>query len=115
MTSTILILIKSNPLKSHRPVEAIRIALGLASGEHPVWIVLMDQAPLLLRDDAEDLVDGDLLPKYLPTLKAWGQTFYIEEKAWGVAQLNHTEYKVAPIPASRIAELMQQADRFMIF
>jgi hypothetical protein len=115
MANVILILIKSNPLKSHRSVEAIRIGLGLASGEHTVQIVLLDQAPLLLGEDAEDLVDGELLSNYLPTFKEWGQTFYVEENAWQSAHLNQTEYKTVPIPMSQIAELIQQAGRFMIF
>lgn len=115
MGQFILILIKSNPLKSHRPVEAIRIALGLASGELPVQIVLMNQAPLLLAEESEDLVDGELLPQYLPTLKEWGQTFYVEEESWKALKFDKTGYQVAPIPMSQIAQLVQQASRFMIF
>ena len=115
MDHFILVLIKSNPLKSHRPVEAIRIALGLASGEHPVQIVLMDQAPLVLAEESEDLVDGELLPKFLPTFKEWGQTFYVEEESWKALKPDKTEYQVVPISMSRIAKLLQQASRFMIF
>lgn len=115
MDHFILVLIKSNPLKSHRPVEAIRIALGLASGEHPVQIVLMNQAPLLLAQESEDLVDGEHLPQYLPTLKEWGQTFYVEEERWKALKLDKTEYQIVPIPMSQIAQLLQQASRLMVF
>lgn len=115
MTDPILILIKSNPMESHRPVEAIRIALGLTSGEHPVQIVLLNQAPLLLEEDIEDLVDEELLPKYLPPFKELGQTFYVEEKVWKALNLDTSHYQVVPIPMTRIAQLLNQAGLLMVF
>jgi hypothetical protein len=115
MESSFLILIKSNPLESHRPVEAVRIGLGLLSGEHRVQIVLMNEAPLLLSEDFEDLVDGELLPNYLPSLKELGQIFYVEEEAWKTLDLDQTEYEVSPVSMTQITEQLQEADRFMVF
>ena len=115
MPDNVLVLIKSNPIESHRPVEAIRIALGLISGEHAVTIVLMNRAPLLLAEDAEDLVDGDILQKYLPAFKELGQTFHVEENSLKRAGLNQTDYKVEAVSYDGINELMQQAERFFIF
>lgn len=115
MESSFLILIKSNPLESHRPVEAVRIGLGLLSGEHKVQIVLMNKAPLLLGKDFEDLVDGELLPKYLPPHKELGQVFYVEEEAWKNLDLDQTEYEILPVSMTQIADYLQQADRFMVF
>jgi hypothetical protein len=34
-------------MRSGRAVEALRIALGLGSGENPMTVVLLNQAPLL--------------------------------------------------------------------
>ncbi len=115
MTDRILVLIKSNPLESHRPVEAIRIALGLASGEHSVVIVLLNQAPRLLADDTDDLVDGDILQKYLPVFKEMDQTFFIEETSLRAHLLEGSDYTIQAISYDKIAELIRQAGRFLIF
>jgi len=115
MANSILVLIKSNPLESHRPVEAIRIALGLVSGEHTVTVVLLNQAPLLLSNDTEDLIDGDLLQKYLPTFKELGQTFFVEENALKAHLPKGSGYSIQTISFDKIVGLLQQASRFLIF
>jgi sulfur relay (sulfurtransferase) DsrF/TusC family protein len=115
MTDSILVLIKSNPLESHRPAEAVRIALGLASGDHPVMIVLLNQAPLLLADDTEDLVDGDILQKYLPTFKELDQTFFVEEGSLKAHPLEGSDYKIQTVTMDKLAEMIRQAGRFFVF
>ncbi len=115
MTDRILVLIKSNPLESHRPAEALRIALGLASGDHEVVIVLLDQAPLLLADDTEDLVDGDILQKYLPTFKELDQTFFVEEGSLKAHPMDDSDYKIQTVSFDKISEMIRQAGRFFIF
>ena len=115
MSDTILVLIKSNPLESHRPVEAIRIALGLISGEHSVTVILLNQAPLLLSRDTEDLIDGDILQKYLPTFKELGQTFLVEETAFRTHLSEGSDYTIQAASVDKIADRVQQADRFFIF
>ena len=69
MSPNIVVLIREDPRKTHRAVEALRIALGLAAGENPLTVVLLGEARTLLTGDSEDIVDGDILDKYLPSLK----------------------------------------------
>jgi len=57
------------PLNTHRAVEALRIALGLGTGGNPLSIVLLGEAPLLLTDDTDNVVDAEILEKYLPSFK----------------------------------------------
>jgi hypothetical protein len=115
MTHPILVLIQRDPAKTHKPVEAIRIALGLISGEHRVRVVLMNRAPLLLGEDSEELMDGDLLQKYLPSFIDLDQTFYVEETAWKRLDQDPGDYRVEPVPLARIAEMIREADRSLIF
>lgn len=115
MEQNIVVLVKSNPEKSHRAVEAIRIALGLLSGDHRVSVVLMDKAPLLLGDEAEDLVDGEDLDKYLPPFRELDQTFYVEKGALDRINLRGNDYKIQPISMQEISSLIAQADRHLIF
>lgn len=115
MPESVIVLIKSNPLESHRPVEALRIALGLVSGEHSVSVVLLNQAPLLLSDDADHLVDGDLLQKYLPSFKGLGQTFLVEDNALKTCLSEGSDYAIKAVSVENISGLIQRADRFFIF
>jgi predicted peroxiredoxin len=77
MASTISVVVRDDPRKSHRPVEALRIALGLAAGDHDVTIVLLGDAPLLLTDDVDEIVDVDILEKYLPSFQQLAIPFVI--------------------------------------
>ncbi|HUK57231.1 MAG TPA: hypothetical protein VLY20_11280 [Nitrospiria bacterium] len=115
MADTILVLIKSDPLESHRPVEAVRIALGLVSSDHSVAVVLLNRSPLLLSVDTEDLIDGDLLQKYLPAFKELGQTFWVEENAFKTHLPEGSDYAIQAVSFEKIADLVQRTDRFFIF
>ena len=77
MASTIVVVIRGDPRNSHRPVEALRIALGLAAAEHAVTVVLLDAAPILLREHTENLVDLDILETYLPSFKQLAIPFVV--------------------------------------
>ena len=56
-TTSIVLIIREDPRTSARPVEALRIALGLAAGENPITVILMGQAVQLLAEDTDDIVD----------------------------------------------------------
>lgn len=114
MAGDILFYIRSDPEKSHRPSEAVRIALGLISSEHAVTIVLAGRAPLLLAHDLEPIVDGEILENYLPTLRELALPFYVERAAWealGVA----TDFQVAPVTSAEIARMTADARQLLVF
>ncbi|MBM4119845.1 MAG: DsrE family protein [Nitrospira sp.] len=70
MSPSVIVVIRQDPRKTHRPVEALRIALGLSTGENPLKVVLLGEAPLLLAEEpGDDIVDVEILEKYLPSLK----------------------------------------------
>lgn len=69
MAKNIAVVIQEDPRKTHRPVEALRIALGLASGSHVITVVLLGEAVRLLRDDTDDVLDVEILEKYLPAIE----------------------------------------------
>jgi sulfur relay (sulfurtransferase) DsrF/TusC family protein len=115
MEQNVAILIKSDPEKTHRPVEAVRIALGLLSGDHQVRVILMGKAPLLLGETAEDLVDGEDLEKYLPPFKDLDQTFYVDSATYQRLKLEDCDYSVSPVTPQEIADMIAKADRHLIF
>ena len=69
MAKNLAVVIQEDPRRSHRPVEALRIALGLASGSHMTTVVLLGEAVRLLGNETDDLHDGEILEKYLPAVE----------------------------------------------
>lgn len=69
MSPRVVVVIDEDPVKTHRPVEALRIALGLSTGNNPLTVVLLGRAPLLLTEEISDILDAEILEKYLPSFK----------------------------------------------
>jgi sulfur relay (sulfurtransferase) DsrF/TusC family protein len=115
MIQKIVVLIRSNPKESHRASEGIRIALGLAAGDHEVEVILADQAPRLLTDDLDEYIDGEMTEKFLSTLKEFVSTFYVEEKSAKGVDLTGSDYETAILSADEIAAKIAAADRFALF
>ena len=76
---SVLVLISLDPRQSHRANEAMRIGLGIVSGENEVTFVLTGPGVHLLDGDTDDLVDGDDIAKFRSNLKALGIPFHVEE------------------------------------
>ena len=79
MAKNIAVVIQEDPRKTHRPVEALRIALGLAAGSHTATVVLLGEAARLLSDDTDDIVDVDILEKYLPSIEQLEIPFILQD------------------------------------
>ena len=58
MASRVVVVIRDDPFKSGRPVEALRIALGLGAGDNEVTVVLLGESVKLLADTEDDVIDG---------------------------------------------------------
>src|SRR5262245_53788766 len=79
MPKRIVVVIAGDPTVTHRPVEALRIALGLSSGEHDTTIVLLGEATRLLTNDVDDVVDVEIFEKYRPSLQQLGVPFWVQK------------------------------------
>lgn len=79
MAKNIAVVIQEDPRKSHRPVEALRIALGLASGSHVTTVVLLGEAVRLLGDETDDILDIEILEKYLPSIEQLEILFILQD------------------------------------
>ena len=114
MPPSIAIVIREDPTKSHRAVEALRIALGLSTGGNPLTVILLDRAPLLLSKDLDAIVDGDTLERYIPALKELAPIFVVQSGARTRLPLD-ADFHVREEPAYEIASLIAQADRVLVF
>ena len=112
----VLVLIGADPRESHRANEAMRIGLGIVSGENDVIFVLRGPGVYLLDDDTDALVDGDDIARFRDSLRSLGVPFHIEEgaqpsdPAWNAAG-----HPIIPVSAAGIVELARASRRVLIF
>ena len=113
MSKHIAVVISEDPFVTARPVEALRIALGLCAGDHKTSVVLLGRAPFLLRQDTEEIVDADILEKYLPSFKHLSVPFIVEPgttmDAWS------DDFSVTTRTSDEIRHLVRSAERNLIF
>ncbi len=114
MTPSILVIIREDPTKSPKPVEGLRIALGLSAATNPVTIILLHEAARLLGTDDVELQDGDVLEKYLPSLKHLAVAFIVSEGTCSTIHLD-PEFHVREASPSTIGSLTASADRVLAF
>ena len=113
MSKRIAVVISEDPYVTARPVEALRIALGLCAGDHETTVVLLGRAPLLLMKDTEEIIDVDILEKYLPSFKHLSIPFIVEPgtamDAWS------DNFSVTTRTADEIRQLVRSVDRSLVF
>jgi hypothetical protein len=114
MPKNLVILIREDPIKTHRASEAIRIALGLSTGPNPVTIVLLENARQLISEDAYDLPDGEILEKYLPVIKNLELPIVVPIGSVKDFLLDQ-EFNIQEYSSSQIALLVSHADRVLTF
>ena len=113
MSKRIAVVISEDPCVTARPVEALRIALGLCAGDHETTVVLLGRASILLKEDTEEIIDVDVLEKYLPSFKHLSVPFIVEAgtamDAWS------DDFSVTTRTPDEIRQLVQSAERSLIF
>ena len=112
----VLVLISVDPRDSHRANEAMRIALGIVSGENDVTIVLTGAAVHLLDADTDDLVDGDDIAKFRAALRAVDVPFHVESSAVpSDPDWNSDGHPIVRVGSAEIAELVRGSRRALVF
>ena len=111
----IVFLIRSNPCESHRPAEAIRIAAGLGVGKNPIKILLSSEAPRVLSSEEEDLIDIEIIEKFLPFIEEMGIPFYVEKDSPGEAALKSSPYGFRTIGPEESSELLAGGHYVLVF
>ncbi len=113
MPKNIAVVIQEDPRKTHRPVEALRIALGLVAGSHATTVILLGDAIHLLSDDTDDIVDSDILEKYLPSIENLDIPFVLQSQADRSIIQKHVPISFQT--DEKIRALLQTMDRTLIF
>lgn len=113
MSKTIALVIQEDPRTTHRPVEALRIALGLVAGSHHTTVVLLGEARRLLFDDIDDVIDIDILEKYLPSVQHLQIPFVLQSQT--DKSLISPDFSVTYKTDSGIRAFIQSVDRTLVF
>ncbi len=113
MPQTLAVVVTGDPRQSTAGVEALRIALGLSTGDNSVSIILLGAATRLLTDD-EDLSDGDILEQYLPSLKELQIPFVVPLSTLTQVPVD-SGFNVREAPHEDITRLIHTADRTLVF
>ncbi len=113
MSKRIAVVISEDPFVTARPVEALRIALGLCAGDHETTVVLLGPASRLLMTETEEIIDVDILEKYLPSFKHLSVPFIVEP---GTVMNDWSDsFSVTIRTADEIRQLIRTVDRSLVF
>ena len=113
-TASIALIIRTNPLTSAVPVEALRIALGLAAGENPITVILMGPAVSLLAEESDDIIDVEILEKYLPSFEHLQIPFILVSPSGSLPELQDG-FAVTVGSIKSAHQAMTEADRVLVF
>ena len=113
MSENLLVLLREDPMTTGRPVEGLRIALGLSSGSSALSIVLLGKARTLLTEDASLVVDADILENYLPSIQDLKIPFVIPRGS-SEEYLVDPEFTVTETSFSKIQSLLCDAHRVLV-
>lgn len=113
MSKRVAVVIAEDPAKSPKPVEALRIALGLCSGDHETSVVLLGNAPVLITEHIDDVMDVDILEKYRPSFAQLSVPFLLESHS--TIQDILPEFSVARKTSLEIRSFLQSVDRTLVF
>lgn len=105
--------ISEDPFVTARPVEALRIALGLCAGDHETTVILLGPASRLLMTETEEIIDVDILEKYLPSFKHLSVPFIVEP---GTVMNDWSDsFSVTIRTADEIRQLIRTVNRSLVF
>lgn len=114
MPPSVVVAIRQDPRTSAQPVEAMRIALGLAAGENPLTVVFGGEATRLLAGDEDSILDGDILEKYLPSVKQLGIPLVVPAGSIEAMDLD-TDFNLREAPPEDMRHLLASAERALVF
>ena len=113
MAKNVAVIIQEDPRITHRPVEALRIALGLVAGSHRTTVILLGEAVRLLTHDIDDIVDLDILEKYLPSIEQLDIPFILP-KTFDVSALSG-KFSIRCESDDVVAAVIQSMDNTLVF
>ena len=115
MIQNLLIKISSDPRKSVRAAEAVRIGAGVGAwNKVKVHLFLQGPAVLCLDEFADELKQGELFTQYLPAILNHGGRIMVDEHSTDFKAIKPT-LRVEQVAAAEISRFAQSVDHVMEF
>ena len=106
MKASALFVIQSDPRRSGRPAEAVRIAAGVGVWRKvEVAVYLRGAAVLVLGEEAEALMDGENYPQYLPVLGESGRPVFVQKGADALGRFGQAALPFEEISDEQLAAM----------
>lgn len=116
MNPRVLFMVTTDPRRSGRPAEAVRIAAGVGVWQKvEIAIYLRDDAVRALGESSERLIDEDYYTRYWPILAAAGPPVYVQQNAPALRHLGPAAPPFAEISDAQLAELAARQDYVLRF
>lgn len=115
MVRTLLIMIDSDPRKSSRPAEAVRIAAGVGAwNKVQVHLSFQGESVRCLDEFADELQNGELFVQYLPAISSHGGRLLVERNNPNLVSIKATVpfERIAPEQMREFAAGMDHVMRF---
>jgi hypothetical protein len=108
---TTLVMVETDPRRSARPAEAIRIAAGIGVWKKTeVTLLLRGPAAYSLLEYPDELVDEDNFLRYLPLVAEAPRPIYVEDSFTDLPALEGSPWKYEVISGAKTAELLAAHD-----
>lgn len=116
MIPKLLVLVTSDPRRSPRAAEAVRIAAGVGAWKKAdVTLYLHGPAVRALSEFTDELIDEDNFTRYLPIVGEFGKPVYAQAGAPDLAELGEPPVSYAEISPAELAKLTAAATYVMRF
>ena len=113
---SLLFVVTTDPRKSPRPAEAVRIAAGVGTWKKAdVRIYLRGPAILSLTEFPDELADEDNFTRYLPITREFGHPIYVEKGSPFIAELGEATLPFEETDDSTLAKLCAEAGNVLHF
>lgn len=100
-----LFIVTSDPRRSHRPAEAIRIAAGVGAWKKvATHLYFRGAAVLCLGEFVDDLVQGGSIERYLPTAAEGGNVF-VQQSVPELEAIGKSSVKFAPLTDGQLGSI----------
>jgi hypothetical protein len=115
MIRNLLIKISTDPRKSPRAAEAVRIGAGVGAwNKVKVHLLLEGPAVLCLDEFADELKQGELFTQYLPGILSHGGRILVDENSPSLNSIK-PGMNFEKVPAAEISQFVKSVDHVMEF
>jgi sulfur relay (sulfurtransferase) DsrF/TusC family protein len=110
MGKHVVVVIRRTPFNSERTSEALRMAVGLTTGDHKVTVAFLEDSVLTLGNVRADIIGADDVGKHLEACRMLGVRLVADEEALQGHAVGQPATLAEPAPFAELSRLLSDAD-----